>query len=175
MHVSYLSLRSKMTIHPARKTQIALLLAKKVTVPAKYSDFANIFLKESTKMLPKHTRINEHVIKLEDDKQSLHELIHSLGPVEFEILKTYIETSLANGFIKTSKFPAGAPILFICKPNGSLQICVNYRGLNNLTIKNRYPLLLISESLDWLRRAKSFTQLDFIGAYHRIRIKKGNE
>ena len=95
--------------------------------------------------------------------------------MELEILKAYIETNLANKFIGPSKSPAGAPILFDQKSDGSLQLCVNYWDLNNLTIKNQYPLPLIGESLDRLGRAKQFTQLDLTSAYHRIRIYKGNE
>ena len=119
--------------------------------------------------------MNEHAIKLEEDKQPPFGPIYSLGPVELETLKTYIETNLANGFIRPSKSPAGAPILFDRKPDGSLRLCVDYRGLNNLTIKNRYPLPLIGESLDRLGRAKQFTQLDLTNAYHQIRICESNE
>ena len=90
-------------------------------------------------------------------------------------MKTYIETHLKTGFIRPSKSPAGAPILFDKKPDGSLRLCVNYRGLNNLTIKIRYLLPLIGESLDWLGREKRFTQLDLTGAYHRMKIREGDE
>ena len=164
-----------MTIHPAREAQIASLLAEEVTVPAEYSDFADVFSKESAEVLPERTGINEHAIKLEDGKQPPYGQIYSLGPVELETLKTYIETNPANGFIHLSKSPAGAPILFVYKPNGSLRLCVNYQGLNNLTIKNRYPLPLIGESPNQLVRAKRFTQLDLTSAYHRMRIKEGDE
>ena len=99
VYVSSLSLGSKMTIHPALKAQIASLLAEKVTVPAKYSDFANIFSKESGKVLPERTGINEHAIELEDGKQPLYGPIQRLGPVELKTLKTYIKTNLANSFI----------------------------------------------------------------------------
>ena len=69
-------------------------------------------------------------------------------PVELETLKAYIETNLVNGFIRLSKSPAGALILFNKKANGSLRLFVNYQGLNNLTIKNQYLLPLIGELLD---------------------------
>ena len=95
--------------------------------------------------------------------------------MELETLKAYIETNLANRFIKPSKSPTGARILFDRKSDGSLRLCVNYQGLNNLTIINRYPLQLIGESLDRLRRAKQFTQLNFISAYYRMRIRKEDE
>ena len=146
VHVS--SLGSRMTIHPAREAQLASLLTEEVTVPVEYSDFADVFSEKSANVLPEQTRANEHAIELEEGKQPPYGPIYSLGPVELKTLKTYIETNLANGFIRASKSPAGAPILFVRKPDGSLRLCVDYRGLNNLTIKNRYPLPLIGESLD---------------------------
>ena len=142
------SLGSKMTIHPARKAQLALLLAKKVTMPTEYSVFANVFSEKSANVLSERTGANDHSIKLEKRKQPPCRPIYSLGPVELETLKTYIETNLANSFIRTLKSPMGALILFVRKSNGSLCLCVNYQGLNNLTIKNRYPLSLIGKSLD---------------------------
>ena len=173
LHVS--SFGSRMTIHPAREAQLALVLAKEVTVPVEYSDFADVFSKKSANVLPERTGANEHAIELEKGKQPPYGPIYSLGPVELETLKTYIETNLANGFIQASKSPAGAPIVFVCKANGSFCLCVDYQGLNNLTIKNWYPLPLIGESLDRLGRAKRFTQLDLTSAYHRMRIKEGDE
>ena len=169
------SLTSKIWIYLAPEAQIALLITKKVIVPAKYLDFANVFLKKSVKVLPKHTGINKHAIELEDGKQPPYKPIYSLILVKLKSLKTYIKTNLANGFIQPSKSPAGALILFVCKPNGSFWLCVNYQGLNIMTIKNLYPLLLIGESLDQLGQAKRFTQLDLTSAYHRMMIKKGNK
>ena len=120
--------------------------------------------------LPKYTGINNHAIELVNCQQLPYGSIYSLGPIELETLKAYIETNLANGFIRLSKSPAGAPILFDRKSDGSFRLCVDYRGLNNLTIKNRYPLPLIGESLDRLGRAKRFSQFDFTSAYHQMRI-----
>ncbi len=95
--------------------------------------------------------------------------------MELETLKAYIENNLANGFIRPSKSPVGVPILFDKKPNGSLRLCVDYQGFNNLTIKNRYPLSLVGKSLDRLGRARRFTQLDLTNAYHQMRIREGEE
>ena len=88
-----------MTIHPAREAQIASLLAKKVSVPAEYFDFADVFSKKSAEVLAKRIRINEHAIEQENNKKPPYRPIYSLGPVELETLKTYIKTNLANGFI----------------------------------------------------------------------------
>ena len=76
--------------------------------------------------------------------------------MKLEILKAY----------KPSESPAAAPILLDKKLDGSFCLCVNYRGLNNLIIKNRYPLLLIGEAMDCLGRAKQFTQLDLTSVYY---------
>ncbi len=73
--------------------------------------------------------------------------------MELETLKAYIKNNLANRFIMPSKSPVGAPILFDKKPDNSLRLCVDYQGLNNLTIKNRYPLSSVGESLDQLSSA----------------------
>ena len=125
--------------------------------------------------LPENTGINEHVIELEEGKQPPFGPIYSLRPVELEILKTYIETNLANGFIRSSKSPAGVLILFDRKLNGSLCLCVDYWGLNNITIKNQYLLPLIGELLDQLGWARRFTQLDLTNAYHWMRIRESDE
>ena len=98
---------------------------------------------ENVIKLPKYTGMNSHAIKLEKDKQPLFKPIYSLGPVKLEILKMYIKTNLANDFIRPFKSPAKAPILFDQKLNRSLRFCVDFWGLNNITIKNRYPLSLI--------------------------------
>lgn len=172
VHVAFLSLGIEMIIHPARAAQTTSLLTKEITVPDEYSD---VFSKDSAAELPKYTSINDHAINLEEGKQPPYRPIYSLGPLELETLKTYIETNLANGFIRPSKSPSRAPILFVRKSDRSLWLCVDYRGFNNLTIKNHYILPLIDESFDRLGRAKRFKQLDLTNFYHRIRIKKGNE
>ena len=123
-------------------------------MPTKYLDFADLFLEKSANVFPKQTGEKEHAIKLEKGKQPFYRPIYSLRPVELKTLKTYIETNLANGFIQALKSLASAPILFFCKLNGSFRLCVNNWGLNNVTIKNCYQLLLICKSLGWLGRAK---------------------
>ena len=169
--------QEEMLVHSKRQAQVGALLFDKAPtkVPAEYSDYSNVFSAENAAELPENTGMNEHAIELEEGKQPPFGPIYSLGPVELETLKTYIKTNLANGFIRPSKSPAGAPIFFDRKPDGSLRLCVDYRGLNNITIKNRYPLPLIGESLDWLGRARRFTQLDLTNAYYWMRICEGDE
>ena len=146
VHVS--SFESGTIKHPARKAQLALLLVKKVNIPTKYSDFADVFSEKSANLLTEQIEANEHAIKLEEGKEPPYGPIYSLRPIDLNILKTYINTNLANGFIRLLKSSAGAPILFVHKLDSSFCLCINYRGLNNLTIKNWYPLPLIDKSLD---------------------------
>ena len=146
-------------VYPSRRPQVSGLIAEKALtkVPAKYSDFADIFSADLVSKLLEHTGINKHAIELVNGQQPPYGSIHSLGPVELEILKAYIETNLANRFIRLSKPPAGTSILFNRKLDGFFRLWVNYRGFNNLTIKNRYSLPLIGELLDRLGRAKQST------------------
>ena len=90
-------------------------------------------------------------------------------------MKTYIKINLVNNFIKPFKSTANTFILFNKKLDGSFRLCVDYKGLNNLTIKNLYPLPLINESLNLLGHAKHFIQLDLNSVYHQMRIQEGNK
>ena len=168
---------AEMTIHPAQAAQIVALRQDEASteVPPEYADYADVFSFDLAMELPENIGINEHAIKLEDGKQPPYGPIYSLGPVELETLKTYIKIHLKTGFIRLSKSPAGASILFDKKQDSSFWLYVDYRGINNLTIKNRDPLPIIGEALDWLGRAKQFTQLDLTRTYYQMRIKEGDE
>ena len=94
---------------------------------------------------------------------------------ELEELKKNIDENLAKGFIRRSTSPAGAPVLFVKKKDGSLRLCVDYRALNKITIKDRCPLPLINETMDQLKEASIFMKLDLEGAYNLLRIRKNDE
>ena len=147
----------ELNVHPFHRSQVFSLIAKKAPtkISFKYSDFADLFFPDWVSKPREYTRINDHIIKLIDGCQKPpYGPIYSLGRMELETLKAYIETNLTNGFIRPSKFPAGAPIIFDRKSDGSPWLCANYRGFNNLMIKNWYALPLIGKLLDRLRRAK---------------------
>jgi len=112
---------------------------------------------------------------LEPGKQPLFGPIYNLSEPELKTLKEYIDENLAKGFIQPSKSPAGAPVFFVKKKDNSLRPVIDYRNLNSITIKNRYPLPLISELLNRLGKAKIFTKIDLRGAYNLVRIKPGDE
>ena len=149
-----------MPIHLSYRAQVALLISEKTGISTEYSNVSNIFSSDSVAELLEYIRINNHSIDLLDNKQPPYGLIYSLEPMELKILKTYIKPNLVSSFIKPSKSPADTQILFVRKKDSSLYLIVNYQGLNNLTIKNCYPLPFISESLDCSGYAKRFTQLD---------------
>ncbi len=177
VHVVALSVDAGDEVHLSKRAQIAHLKADEppTKVPSKYADFADVCSPKLAAELPKHTGINDHAIELVDDWQPSYNPIYSLRPVELETLKAYIENNLAGGFIRPFKSPTGAPIFFDKKPDSSLRLCMDYQGLNNLTIKNWYPLPLVEESLNWLCRARRFTQLDLTNAYHRMRTREGDK
>ena len=139
-----------MPVHFERQAQVRALLFDEAptAVLAEYSDYSNVFSAENIAKLLENTGINKHAIELKEGKQPLFWPIYSLGPVELEILKTYIKTNLANGFIRPSKSPAWVPILFDRKLDRSFRLCVDYQNLNNIMIKNQYLLSFIRESLN---------------------------
>ena len=92
-----------------------------------------------------------------------------------ELMPEYLQEALDKGWIRESQSPAGVPIHFAPRKSRELRLCVDYRGLNAITIKNRYPLPLINDLLDRLNGATLFSKIDLRNAYHRIRIRKGDE
>src|SRR5215470_4865521 len=97
---------------------------------------------------------------------------YRMSPIELAELKRQIEELLAKYFIRPSVSPWGAPVLFVKKKDGSLRLCVDYRQLNKVTIKNKYPLPRIDDLIDQLKGASVFTKIDLRSGYHQIRIKE---
>jgi hypothetical protein len=119
-------------------------------IPAQYQDFMDISSNTMAETRPPHRPI-DHAIDLEPAYKLPYGQIYNLSEVKLKTLKAYIETHLASCFIQRSLSQAAAPILFAKKKGGGLRLCVDYRALNLLTVKNRYALPLISELLDRVR------------------------
>lgn len=145
-----------------------------ILIPAPLKEYEDVFSLEAASILPQN-RPTDHAIDLLPDREPPYGPLYNLSGRELEILREYLEKALASGWIQHSTGPAGAPILFVPKKDGTLRLCVDYRGLNSMTIKNRCPLPLISETLDRLCGARYLTRLDLKDAYHRIRIRPGDE
>ncbi|KAK3520993.1 hypothetical protein QTP86_002390 [Hemibagrus guttatus] len=90
-------------------------------------------------------------------------------------MEEYIKTSLAAGHIQPSTSPAAAVFFFVKKRDGGLRPCIDYRGLNTITVRYPYPLPLVSAELEQLRGARVFTKLDLRSAYNLVRICEGDE
>jgi len=98
-----------------------------------------------------------------------------MNPTQSEEADKYISENLAKGFIRPSKSPAAYPVLFQRKKDGSLRFCVDYRKLNEVTVKDSYPLPLYNLFFEEIRGSNYFTKLDLKAAYNLVRIRKGDE
>ncbi|KAL4026376.1 hypothetical protein IC575_014805 [Cucumis melo] len=94
-----------------------------------------------------------------------------MAPAELKELKVQLQELLDKGFIRPSVSPWGAPVLFVKKKDGSMRLCIDYRELNKVTVKNRYPLPRIDDLFDQLQGATVFSKIDLRSGYHQLRIK----
>jgi hypothetical protein len=141
----------------------------------KFQQYVKVLGKELADKLPNH-KLYDHAIDLKDGKQPPWGAIYPLNQIELQALWDYLKEMLELGKIRPSKSPATAPIIFIPKAHGrGLRLCVNYWGLNKVTIANRYPLPIMSELQDRVRGAKISTKIDLRNGYNLIRIKPGDE
>ena len=96
---------------------------------------------------------------------------YRMAPVELQELKLQLQDLLKQRFIRPSTSPWGVPVLFVKKKDGTLRLCINYQGLNQVTIKNTYPLSHIEELFDQLKGARVFFKLNLRQGYYQVRIK----
>ncbi|SGY86371.1 BQ5605_C009g05813 [Microbotryum silenes-dioicae] len=143
-------------------------------VPSEYHHLLAAFSKVKADQLPPHRKFDLS-IDLEDNTTPPFGPLYPLSETELQTLSSWLKENLSKNFIRASTSPAGAPVLFVRKKDGSLRLCVDYRGLNKITRKNRYPLPLIPEALDRIRGAKIYTKLDLRSGYNLVRIKEGDE
>src|SRR5215468_3274390 len=144
------------------------------SVPEEYHDFADVFSKKRASTLAEHRPYNLK-ISIDDGQTPPIGPIYSLSATELQALREFIDENLAIGFIRPTRSPHGAPVLFVKKKDGSLRLCVDYRGLNKITRKDRYPIPLVADLLDAPRRARIYSKIDLKHAYHLVRIAEGDE
>jgi hypothetical protein len=140
----------------------------------KYQDFANVFNKTNVDKLSEHDSQN-HAIETIENKSLLFESIYNLSIIELKTLREYLDEHLKKKFITSSHSSTRVSILFVKKSSESLRLCVDYRRLNAIIIKNRYFILLIMQILICLMSAMIFTKLDIRAIYYAIRIREENE
>nr|GEY07583.1 uncharacterized protein [Tanacetum cinerariifolium] len=159
-------------------TRLADKGSSKVEVPKVIErvldEFKDVMPKELPKKLPPRREV-DHTIKLETGFKSSAKAPYRMPPPELKELRKQLKELMDAGYIRPLKGPYGVPVLFQRKKDGSLRMCIDYQKLNKVTIKNKYPILLIADLFDQLGKARYFTKMDLRSGYYQVRIAKEDE
>lgn len=139
------------------------------TVPI-VSEYTDVFPKDLPGIPP--DRETEFKIDLNPGTGPISKAPYRMAPAELKELKSQLEELLGLGFIRPSTSPWGAPVLFVRKKDGSMRLCIDYRDLNKVTIKNKYPLPRIDDLFDQLQGATVYSKIDLRSGYHQLKIRK---
>ena len=167
MHVKAGSTVSQRLAEAATRFQVQKSF--KDIVPVHYHKFEQVFLKESFDELPSRKKW-DHVIELVPGSKEFSTKLYPMSPSEQGELNKFLDENLKSGWIHPSKSPMASPVFFIKKKDGSLCFVQDYRKLNEITIRNRYPLPLIPDIMSRVKGAKYFTKLDVRWGYNNICI-----
>jgi hypothetical protein len=176
------ALQFKRQLKPKDELFLLFCLTSKSTVERPNEDpevekvlqeYKDIFPKKLPAGLPFKRNV-DHKIEVEPGQEPPCRTPYRLSQPEMDELKKQLDQLLEDGHIRPSVSPYGAPILFVRKKDGSLRMCIDYRGLNKITIKNRYPLPRIDDLLDRLHGAKYFSKLDLMSGYYQVRIDEAD-
>ena len=170
-------INSKLTM--ATQIQADLNAKKKVLpieeqIPEEFHEFLDIFSEEKAAQFPK-PRPWDHKIEMKEGFEPKSFKTYNLTPQEQLELDKFLKENLDKGYIRPSQSPMASPFFFVDKKDRKLRPCQDYHYLNEHTIKNAYPLPLITELLDKLKDAKYFTKLDVRWGYNNVRIKDGDQ
>jgi hypothetical protein len=143
-------------------------------ISSQYVAFQDIFFEIKTHKFSKHD-FHNHVIEILSNCDFLFDFIYNLSTTKLKIWKNYIDEYMKKSFIIEFVSFAKILILFVKKTNDKFRLCVNYKDLNEIIIKNRYLLFFINENLNRLFEAKIFIKLNVKDVFHRIRIRKEDE
>ena len=158
----------------ARSVKVVLTETFPDTIPREYLKFCKVFSGEKANVLAPH-RLYDLKINLEEGTKPFHRLVYSLLPPKLATLRNFLEENTRNGFIQPSKSPWGAPVLFVKKKDGSLQLCMDFCNLNRMSKKDHYPLPLIPDLLNSPGPAQIYTKIDLKNAYHLVHISEGDK
>ncbi|KAK3515691.1 hypothetical protein QTP70_028534 [Hemibagrus guttatus] len=147
---------------------------RSVEIPACYSRFWDVFCPRKASKLPPH-RPWDCAVDLVPGEPVPRGRIYSLSLPEEKAMEEYIAEALSQGYIRPSTSPAASSFFFVAKKDGGLRPCIDYRALNKITVKFRYPLPLVPAALERLRGATVFSKLDLRSTYNLIRIREGDE
>ena len=135
-------------------------------------EYEDVFLDELPGLLP--LREVDFRIELHPGTSPISMTPHRMAPVELQELKVQIQELLSKGFIRPSTSPWGAPVLFAKKKDKTLRLCIDYRQLNRVTIKNRYPLPRINDLFEQLKGARVYSKIDLRTGYHQLRVREAD-
>ena len=149
--------------------------AWKETVPPHYHEFGTVFSKEASHRMPTRKPYDHAIELLPGASLPKPAKLYALNHAERNALDEWITEQRAKGYIRTSKSPTAAPVFFVPKKDGSARLVQDYRELNKVTKKNRFPIPRTSDLIDRLSHASIFTTMDLRWGYHNVRIKEGDE
>ena len=132
-------------------------------------EFPNVFLEELPRV-PSEREVDLSIEVLQGTTL-ISRAPYRMAPTELKELKTQLQELLDIGFIRPSVSPLGVPVLFVKKKDGTLRMCIDYRQINKVTVKNKYPLPIIDNLFDQLREASVFSKIDLRSGYYQLWVK----
>jgi transposase InsO family protein/predicted aspartyl protease len=147
----------------------------RLKLPAEYHEFADVFKHKSEFTLPERKPGIDHAINLKPGMEPPYKRSFAMNPTQLAAVKKHVDDGIAMDIMEPSNSPCASPVLLVKKPGGGIRVCVDYRALNALTVKDRYPIPLIKETLERLSKARFYTKLDIVAAFNNLRIRQGDE
>ena len=144
-------------------------------IPEPYREFKKVFSEEESERLPEHQSWDHAIDLVPGAPPNLKTKIYPMSLNEQAELDKFLEENLKKGYIRPSKSPMASPVFFVKKKDGKLRFVQDYRQLNEITVKNRYPLPLVSDIVNRLQGARYFSKMDVRWGYNNVRIKEGDE
>jgi len=143
-------------------------------LPEEIQDISDVFSPKKADRLPPN-RSYDHEIKLLPGKDLPFGPLYLMSCEDLQTLREWLMENLEKGFIRPSASSVASPVLFVKKPGGGLRLYIDFRAINNVSVKDRYPLPLIKETLNNLKGMKYFSKIDIISAFNNVRMKEGQE
>jgi hypothetical protein len=161
-------------LNPDHPDVVVQEVREEAGIPPEYENLKEVFSKIKAQAVAEHGP-HDLMIDLVEGKEPPWGPIYNLWVKELETLREYLDENLARNRIRPSTLSAGTLVFFLPKKDGSLRLCMDYRGLNQITRKNHYPLPLISKAIDRLSSTRFYTKHDIRDAYYQVRVTEGEE
>ena len=176
-YVGMITIKNEWMDDGQRLMSISVADADKIlleNIPIYYPEFAKVFGTAMQAALPEHGP-QDISIDLMPNTETPSGKLYPMSQDELELLREYIEEMVKNGKIRPGKGTAGCPVFFVKEKTGKLRLVVDYRGLNAITIKDKYPIPLMTTLMEQVQESTWFTKLDLKNGFNLIRVKEGDE